>query len=98
MRKRQRITKVKPAELVSAGRPTTIYVGFDGSYVLSLSPLVKRFDKSGGNYFLSPFKGKCLDIQDGTLIFGVLGLQMFEVTKLEVTVKESPTLVEGGTK
>ncbi len=69
----------------------TIYLGFDGAYVLSLLPIVKKYD--GKQPYLA-HKGRkryqTLDVGvEGHVVFGDLGLEPFEVVKLEVSVGKS---------
>ena len=69
----------------SKRKTETLYLGWDGSYVLSHSPLVKKLDH--GSPYLSPRKGQCLDIQDGAIVFASLGLKKYEVVKLTISVE-----------
>ena len=71
-----------------------LYLGWDGSYVLSRHRLHKLWDASGQNHYLAPIaKGaKCIDIgDDGAIAFGNLKLKKFEVVRLEITARRVET-------
>jgi len=68
-----------------------LYLGFDGSYVLSHRSLVKQ--EGLELPFLSyngPSTGQIVDLDDreGQKLFGVLGLKPFEVVKLTISASE----------
>lgn len=66
-------------------KPRTLYLGFDGAYVLSRLPLKKFKDPNGSCEFLATGrKFSCFDVQpdEGKIAFGHLRLKEFQVVKL----------------
>lgn len=66
----------------------TIYVGFDGAYVMSRLPIVKK-RSDAGPYLAHEGRKKyqTVDLADSArVLFGHLKLRMFEVVKMEMTV------------
>ncbi len=71
-----------------------IFLGWDGSYVLSREPLKKlkhpNADSSWDGYYLTPSsKLSCIDIdaREGDIVFKKLGLKMLDVVELEIRPK-----------
>lgn len=79
-------------------KTVTLYLGFDGSYVLSRRRLVKAHDPSGvydtyDGYYLSTSRPKhgsptIVDIDEtsGACVFKAFGLGKFDVVRLDVKV------------
>lgn len=67
----------------------TLYLGFDGDYVLSRTKLYKHKDWDARHswHYLAPRRGKCVSISEyeARKILGPLKLKKFEVVKLAVT-------------
>ena len=76
------------------GQATPIYLGWDGSYVLSMHPLEVCMD--GEFPFLSPVKGHCIDVSDGELVFGHLKLKKFRVVQIALYVKPTHVVRRSG--
>ncbi len=70
-------------------RKITVYLGWDGAYVMSRKRLYKLRD--GSCYFLGTkckARYQCVDMgTDGGVLFGALGLKKYEVVKLRIEVE-----------
>lgn len=67
----------------------TLYLGWDGSYVLSKYPFHVA-DDGEGPFLSTNRKHSILDVSDteARCVFGTLRLKKFEVVKIELTVRE----------
>jgi hypothetical protein len=68
-----------------------LWVGWDGSWVLSRQKLVVQHD--GDVKYLAPRVGMCMDLGDGyapQTLFGHLRLKKYDTVRVDVTVRRAP--------
>lgn len=81
------------------GMKRVLYLGWDGSYVLSRNRLYRR--RSGDREYLIPDRlAGLLDlggigVAAGCSLFGGLKLKMFEVVRMEITTRSTATRRRG---
>lgn len=67
-----------------------LWVGWDGSWVVARTKLVAQWD--GETKYLAPRRGQCLDLGysgDMGMLFGRLRLKMYEVVRVDVTIRKA---------
>lgn len=71
----------------------TLYLGWDGAYVLSKHPLSVHIDNSEGTGLKYLSTGVMHSIADlgaeGRVVFGDLKLKQYEVVKVELTIRKA---------
>lgn len=85
----------KPKKIQKPKKPTTWYLGFDGSFVLSSKPLHVERDSDGAPFLSTSFTSSIIDIFDHLVPRELFpDLQMFQVVKITVrTAKPYPARI-----